>query len=820
MYWPDTNTGVDIEPARKPVASAVRKFFTEGGVGQPPTVPGGDWFNQITNELLNVLSAAGIDPSKTDDDQLLQAINSISNVFLQAGSGAISRPNQEKMRETVSVQDFGGATTNPDNSAALVAAQVESKVVQLPRGLYGIGTTQPDFNVAGGGKVSSNGVTTGPNELFYNPARESVFFAPKTYQREVQGINYPPPRGPDYIDSSYNFVMSLGSNLEDHSKNIRYNVVFGNLNGCAPIDWGYNDVFGGNAAAYAGRMERNTIVGSESMAWLGAPDQAWLLEYQHDWFRQPEKPGDPGWDADGLETQFPGIGARIDAFADYATTATHSSVNTTLGRDSGNHLVKGARNFFGGYRAGAQVFAGDSNTGVGTQALEHMVFGNRNTAFGDRAGYSCLDSFGAVFYGYGAGRTLEDASESIVIGNLAADTHKSAIKSIIIGSLAATAIPAGQLDDALYIGMTATIPLLSGDFVTAGAGVNIQPKKIRARQHVRYSDSGSVLKPRPGLLVEGSSSSNMTIEADATGFCTLAFASPSNNLIGGVQYNNGSNNLDIITNGTPQVRLESGTCFRPNVDNNQALGRTAFRWSTVYAGTGTINTSDANEKTKPISLDALSELHCVSKDAILDAWGDVQIIAFQWLNMVQQKGENVARWHFGVIAQQVRDAFIARGIDGTRYGLLCYDEWDDQYEQVQTNIGVKVTKTRMVPRTMMMTETKENLVTVKREDGTFVQVVETVQIEVPKRTPVPVFESDGSPRLNEQGQQVFGMRIETEEVEEIYQDEAVPEYTEVLVREAGNRWGIRPDQCLFLEAAYQRRNYERLLKRVEALEIQ
>lgn len=78
MYWPDTQTGVDVEPARKPVASAVRKFFTEGGLGQAPTVPGGDWFNQITNELLNVLAAAGIDPSKADDDQLLQAIQALS----------------------------------------------------------------------------------------------------------------------------------------------------------------------------------------------------------------------------------------------------------------------------------------------------------------------------------------------------------------------------------------------------------------------------------------------------------------------------------------------------------------------------------------------------------------------------------------------------------------------------------------------------------------------------------------------------------------------------------------------------------------------
>lgn len=81
MYWPDRGSGVPVEPARRPVASAVRQYFTEGGEGVPPTVPGGDWFNQITNELLNVLAAAGIDPSKADDDQLLQAINGISKAL-------------------------------------------------------------------------------------------------------------------------------------------------------------------------------------------------------------------------------------------------------------------------------------------------------------------------------------------------------------------------------------------------------------------------------------------------------------------------------------------------------------------------------------------------------------------------------------------------------------------------------------------------------------------------------------------------------------------------------------------------------------------
>ncbi|MCQ4108099.1 SGNH/GDSL hydrolase family protein [Aeromonas sp. JL9] len=76
-YWPDTGTGVDVEPARKPVQSALRKYFSEGGPGVPPTVPGGDWFNQMTNEVLNVLEAAGIEPSKIDDNQLITAIEQL-----------------------------------------------------------------------------------------------------------------------------------------------------------------------------------------------------------------------------------------------------------------------------------------------------------------------------------------------------------------------------------------------------------------------------------------------------------------------------------------------------------------------------------------------------------------------------------------------------------------------------------------------------------------------------------------------------------------------------------------------------------------------
>lgn len=183
--------------------------------------------------------------------------------------------------------------------------------------------------------------------------------------------------------------------------------------------------------------------------------------------------------------------------------------------------------------------------------------------------------------------------------------------------------------------------------------------------------------------------------------------------------------------GTTRWRMDE-TSLRPFADNAYSLGNGSLRPTIIYAATGTINTSDAREKTDPLPID----------DAVLDAWGDVQFITFQWLEAIRQKGGEVAREHFGVIAQHVRDAFIARGLDGTRYGLLCYDEWEDVYE----------------PELAL----RENL--------------------------------------------------DTGELEEYSTGEMT------LVMSKGNRWGIRPDQCLFLEAAYQRRRCDRIEERLARLE--
>ena len=118
---------------------------------------------------------------------------------------------------------------------------------------------------------------------------------------------------------------------------------------------------------------------------------------------------------------------------------------------------------------------------------------------------------------------------------------------------------------------------------------------------------------------------------------------------------------------------------RPNADDAYSLGTASRRWSVVYAATGTINTSD--EKSKQ-DIEDLSE---AEKQVALKL--KKLIRKFRFKNAVAVKGDD-ARIHVGVIAQDVIEAFKSEGLDPMRYGVVCYDEWDEQPEMLDTEGNV------------------------------------------------------------------------------------------------------------------------------------
>lgn len=116
----------------------------------------------------------------------------------------------------------------------------------------------------------------------------------------------------------------------------------------------------------------------------------------------------------------------------------------------------------------------------------------------------------------------------------------------------------------------------------------------------------------------------------------------------------------------------------PGVDNVQTMGSASLRWSVVYAGTGTINTSDAREKTDvaPLTTDELAAAADLAR----------AIGTYQWLESVQLKGAD-ARHHAGLTVQQAIAIMQAHGLDPFRYGFICFDEWAEQLEQVDEETG-------------------------------------------------------------------------------------------------------------------------------------
>ena len=106
----------------------------------------------------------------------------------------------------------------------------------------------------------------------------------------------------------------------------------------------------------------------------------------------------------------------------------------------------------------------------------------------------------------------------------------------------------------------------------------------------------------------------------------------------------------------------------PTVDNSVSVGNASFRWSVIYSATPTINTSDENQKTEIVDVsDAEKQVAKKLKNSIK---------RFKFKSAVQLKKDK-ARKHFGIIAQQVKEAFESENLNAEEYGIFCADELEN-----------------------------------------------------------------------------------------------------------------------------------------------
>ena len=128
----------------------------------------------------------------------------------------------------------------------------------------------------------------------------------------------------------------------------------------------------------------------------------------------------------------------------------------------------------------------------------------------------------------------------------------------------------------------------------------------------------------------------------------------------------GRNTSDEVVIDPDGYKTRFGGVIFPNLDNAITCGTAANRWSVIYAGNGTINTSDANQKEQITDLSDAEKRVAVKLKSLIKK--------FKFKNAVAEKGD-AARWHVGVIAQDVEAAFASEQLNANDYGVFCRDVW-------------------------------------------------------------------------------------------------------------------------------------------------
>lgn len=198
--------------------------------------------------------------------------------------------------------------------------------------------------------------------------------------------------------------------------------------------------------------------------------------------------------------------------------------------------------------------------------------------------------------------------------------------------------------------------------------------------------------PYPNTNPSGfvNSSGSVAFATSAGSASTATSASTAANLSGGTLTTSSysllsSTSLVAIGNSSGQGVFVNGSgSFSSSVDNTMSCGTSGFRWTTVYATTGTINTSDANQKQQ---IENLTDVEFAVANELKS-----KIKTFKFNEAVAAKGSN-ARKHVGWIAQDVQTVFANHGLNANDYGMFCSDEIDGKiqlgvrYEELLTFIS-------------------------------------------------------------------------------------------------------------------------------------
>ena len=621
----------------------------------------------------------------------LTGISFPEGTFTQIGSGAITRTVSSKFNEIVSVKDFG-AVGDPsvDDTAAFQAALNAHSAIYVPRGTYYISATltkaNSDLTLYGDGSDASilaftggtNGLNWTASTDAFKLSLEGLQFRSDTTTMAI-GVSaiITPDEGRVFTNVSIEDV--LVSREEGSANSWVKGFYFYNCRNIAVSESTFNGKYGTSTHGFdcdgqsldarfyacqvndcgtafrSGGITEGTLIANclainidtavDKVHTIGINPLEPLISITNSHFNSRVN----GVILQNVQQSF--ISGNL--FYAFAGAAMPGWTGITISGPNSGYINISNNVFHGpnytGSRTGVSIVQGIHNN-----LLENFFLGiDTAVSFGTNSSY-CTDRFSS--HNVVTTQFTDTGSNNVRISTRSFESLFSTAGPPLF-TLEDRSGPANNKSASWYNG--------AGILKLYHLNDNGSIKQIGGRFSPDTITLGGDLNAESLRLNVGSYANHITINGSSAGISPSVGAEGTDTNI----------NLELRVKGNGSVF--STNSLLPSIDNLHNLGGGSYRWSTVFAGTGTINTSDGRDKQDIEGLDAAEKRVAVTLKGLVKK--------FRFKDAVNIKGEE-ARIHIGVITQDVIAAFTSEGLDAYRYGIVCYDEWNE-IEEIQDENG-------------------------------------------------------------------------------------------------------------------------------------
>lgn len=204
------------------------------------------------------------------------------------------------------------------------------------------------------------------------------------------------------------------------------------------------------------------------------------------------------------------------------------------------------------------------------------------------------------------------------------------------------------------------------EFVRSDIDINLLGKEVRL-----YGPSDETTEPFGDLRINPSDTTgDLFIQQNVGDF--ISIRDSANDVVFSIYTNHAT---------TPGLLICTNT-LRPEFSSTVAdLGTSSQRFQDIYLQNSPNVSSDMNLKTDIVDVSETEKLVAQKLRTLVKR--------FKYNSAVEEKGFVNARYHFGVIAQEVKDAFTEFGLDWEEYGVICYEETTEENGNVVQTYSIR-----------------------------------------------------------------------------------------------------------------------------------